>query len=55
MREYEPKKNPISLGEACQEMYQMCWFDPDAIKMLWNDVEITMKKVVVPPTRRNEQ
>jgi len=45
MREYKPKKTPISLGEACQEMYQMCWFNDEPIQVIWNDVEITMRKV----------
>ena len=45
VRVYEPKENPISLGEACQKMYQMCWFDTDPIVMIWNDVEIRMQKI----------
>ncbi|MBA7602428.1 hypothetical protein ES703_09517 [subsurface metagenome] len=45
MREYDPKKDLISLGEACQNMYQMTWFDDDPVKMIWNDVEVIMKRV----------
>jgi len=46
MREYAPKKDQISMGEACQKMYQMTWFNDEPVRMLWNDVEVIMKKVV---------
>ncbi|MBA7599875.1 hypothetical protein ES703_06920 [subsurface metagenome] len=46
MRRYDPKKGQVSLGEACQKMYQMCWFNDEPVRMLWNDVEVIMKKKV---------
>jgi len=48
MRKYEPEPI-ISFGEACEKMYQMCWFDPEPVKMTWRDVEVVMRKIMVPP------
>ena len=42
-------KLPYSLGELCEKMYQQTWFDNTPIVHVWNDVEITMKKIQTSP------
>lgn len=48
MRKFEPEKHlkiPFSLGEAVERMYQSMFLDKSPVKMTWNDVEITMRKL----------
>jgi len=48
MRKFDHDKHlkpPYSLGNAVNRMYQAMFFDKSPIRMEWNDVEITMRKI----------
>jgi len=41
---YEPKRIPISFGEACQEMWSICQKEKKPVIMYWNNLQVIIRR-----------